>query len=308
MINTGIKILLGLTACMAGGNVYASCEMVQRSDLSVPASPIIGTVALNATVSAPADMPLGTILYRGVFNRPIQVAIKCTEQGQFYTLQKMATSAGTLGKAEDFNSPVPVGSVVFKTSMPGVGFALNSGYTVYDVPHAAAVCVNSSNCIWNGDSIVNAASIMYLIKTGPITPGTIIGASLPVYSELFGQDGFMVTTMAMPFTGSITVPPPSCTTPDVAVEMGTWSVGDFRGKGSGTEWQDASIRMTGCDNFYGYRAGHNLDNGGTASLSEPVYKNKYTVSLSPSPRPSTATAALCPSRRAIIQPAAWAFK
>nr|WP_226886261.1 fimbrial protein [Serratia ureilytica] len=86
--------------------------------------------------------------------------------------------------------------------------------------------------------------------------------------------------MRLCFTGAINVEAQTCTTPDVFVAMGKYDMGRyFTGKGSVTEWKDASIRLLNCPKFHGTVEAQYSDNG-TGSISGTT-GNSLTLSLTP---------------------------
>ncbi|MEL0554868.1 MULTISPECIES: fimbrial protein [Enterobacteriaceae] len=281
-----------MIAGLAGRNALASCQIGEPAEgkpsLTAPA---ISVVPLAASISAPADLPVGTVLYRGAFQAIWRVSIICTQSGAFYRQLKVIDSGADIGSVDDFNVPatlIPSGSRVYTTSLPGVGVAFNTGAQGNDLVSAAS-CSDSINCSFVGavstGEVIGAEYTLsvLLIKTasGPVTPGMINGESLPSFERLYGQADSMVVVQKSSLKGSVTVTAPTCTTPDVKVMMGTWDASQFAGKGSGTEWQDASIRMTGCGQFHGYYAGHTQVNGGAVSSNGPATQNQYTFKLTP---------------------------
>jgi type 1 fimbria pilin len=55
----------------------------------------------------------------------------------------------------------------------------------------------------------------------------------------------------MCFSGSINIVSKTCTTPDITVDMGSYSLNTLKVKGKTTGWKDASIHLVNCPVFYG---------------------------------------------------------
>lgn len=92
---------------------------------------------------------------------------------------------------------------------------------------------------------------LILIKIGDVTPGVLVGSTLPIVS-LFGNFGdARVNGFKMGISGTIQIVSKTCSTPDVSVPMGTHLVNKFTGLNSSTGWTDFSIALNDCPAFHG---------------------------------------------------------
>lgn len=94
---------------------------------------------------------------------------------------------------------------------------------------------------------------IYIIKIGPVSPGTIKGSDLPSSSmRLIPEGGNTLVLSSLNITGTINIISQTCQTPDVNVPIGQVGINQtFKGKGTASAWQDALIRLTNCPQFYG---------------------------------------------------------
>ncbi|HBR6860763.1 TPA: type 1 fimbrial protein [Klebsiella aerogenes] len=228
------------------------------------------TIPLSGTISIPEDTPVGSLIYTGYVagSQNQEVHVSCDKTAQFYN-QLVLNPLPAL----DGGWTPPAGQRVYKTSLQGVGLHL---YVASGQLNPNSVCTNTYGCKFSPLGIW-----MYrLVKTGPISPGVINGSSLPQVTLNFGQSGSMVKIITLTPSGNVTITTPTCTTPDVAVEMGSWDIKKFTGKNATTDWRDASIRMTNCQRFYGglKTTEHNLT-GQITSNSQ--LSNFWTLRLTP---------------------------
>lgn len=274
---------------------------------------IVRPAMANCTIDAPtvtAPMPLqlgnftvgadladGTVLYKQTYNLNYQpggghwIQVDCTSDNQI-----MANYSFT-------QTPLPLSSwgggaltgKVYETGVPGIGVyfgqGTNSGYgTVIPLSKPAAYEPNGNNGEFNCNS-ANCLVIgqfkrwdVYFIKTGQVSPGTIVGGNLPCigvnYTNDVNSSENQVANICM--TGTLNVVASTCKTPDVTVPMGSYDVSSFSGEGSATKWVDASIKLTDCPVYYGrgssgswYADASGTNNGGTPT------KNSLTVRLTP---------------------------
>ncbi|HBU8851332.1 type 1 fimbrial protein [Citrobacter sp. Cs237] len=87
-------------------------------------------------------------------------------------------------------------------------------------------------------------------KPAVVQPGIIHGSSLPQFTVLAGQPDSMIPIGYVTFSGAFTITKPTCTTPDVQVQMGKWDINDFKGPDKATEWQYVNYYLEGCGMFY----------------------------------------------------------
>ena len=270
-----VQILAVTVILFWGGNVRAACQLyVNGGGTPEPLS----IEPLNGVISAPPDLPVGTILYRGVLQSPQpNIGVQCDQKGQFYYSTSLTSALGVTGYTAGIPpfSNIPGNMPVYKTNLPGVGAAVNTTDLL-----ASSGCVDEIAC-YRVEPTTALNLRIYLVKTGDITPGIINGGQLPVYSYMLGQSGQQVSIVTRQFSGQVTITVPTCTTPDVEVNMGTWKVNQFTGKGSATDWRDSSLVLSNCPSFYGYGASHTTSYGTEITYSPAATLNSWALNLSP---------------------------
>jgi len=206
-------------------------------------------VTMPAAVTVPRDAQIGSVLGSWVSTSNTPNYFSCTVTGSyasgmlFETVSMTKTSMTVTG-------PHGLAYTVWNTNVPGVGIAIGvnpyvstCGYQgwqnlgkpsgTFPTPWSGGVCTQ------NGSLTNGGQAEMALVKTGPITAGTVTGLQF---------EGASVTgpTIHGPFTvapsghvlfslspTNITVA--ACTTPDVTVNMGSHMQSEFTGIGSTTK-------------------------------------------------------------------------
>ncbi|MBN3817323.1 fimbrial protein [Paraburkholderia sp. Se-20369] len=209
-------------------------------------TPSAVTVAMPVAVPVPRDAPIGTVLGSWVSTSNTPNYFSCTVTGSyasgmlFETVSMTKTSMTVAG-------PHGLAYTVWNTNVPGVGIAIGvnpyvstCGYQgwqnlgkpsgTFPTPWSGGVCTQ------NGSVTNGGQAEMALVKTGPITAGTVTGLQF---------EGASVTgpTLKGPFTvapsghvlfslspTNITVA--ACATPNVTVNMGSVMQSAFKGIGS----------------------------------------------------------------------------
>ncbi|QFI19941.1 type 1 fimbrial protein (plasmid) [Klebsiella aerogenes] len=237
---------------------------------------------ISGTISVPNDLPVGTILYTGVNNRPQpNIGATCDSAGVFYHKQLLETSltqSGYVAGTPPF-SHISGSAPIYKTNVPGIGVTVNSNLTTTITTTKECRSGEYSKCYLLPTTTANHKVL--LVKIGDVSPGVINGEQIPVFRWYLGQTGQWVEVLKRIFNGQIAITVPTCRTPDVTVPMGTWQVSEFTGKGKATEWKDASIIMNDCGQFVGYAAEHNTGYGLTTNYTPPTIKNRWELTLSP---------------------------
>lgn len=240
----------------------------------------------NITVGA--DLADGTELYKQTYNLNFSsnsLLVNCTGNAQFYGYYSFS------------NTPLPPSSwsggnsgKVYETGVPGIGIYVRQGTNgsitmpdkkpLFPLNGHTGTCTGSSCNPFEGFRRWD----IHLIKTGPVSPGTIQGSQLPCvkvnYTNDVPSDENMVQNVCM--AGSINVVASTCKTPDVTVPMGSYDVSTFSGEGSATKWVDASIKLTDCPVYHGHggRGSWYVDGRGTNNSGKQT-KNSIMVKLTP---------------------------
>ncbi|CAI1658608.1 P pilus assembly protein, pilin FimA [Serratia fonticola] len=256
-----ISILFGgglLTTLSHSGWAVQSCEFDQGT------STVSLTVPLNpGVISVGADIPVGTIIYQGAWTNTPAYMLCLIDQPPAYYNWAVSIVHAPLGLS-GLNSG-PFAGAVYNTNIPGIGVAISR----YNNRSAAVVGTpgyrDEEIEIGDGGSFATLSSAtryVSLIKTGPLIPGnyTIEATSFPTASDDILNSRFSSPISGLPlrlnhvtFQGNLTVLTQTCTTPDVAVTVGSYEIHDyFTSINSTTPWVDASIALTNCPTFYGF--------------------------------------------------------
>ncbi|MGR7721664.1 fimbrial protein [Klebsiella aerogenes] len=269
-------ILLVLLVC--GGGVQSVSAVCKLFVYGGGTPSVVSNELMNATISAPADVPVGTILYKGAKqDYQLNIGVMCDhdQREQFYMKHWVDGALGDTGYKAGSGafSHIPGNGTIYKTNIPGIGIVFDRADDIY--PHECGVTIG---CFIDGFA---RPHYFYLVKTGNVTPGILNGSQLPVFHRSLGPKQQMLEIWTRRLSGQVIITAPTCQTPDVRVEMDKWSVSHFTGKGATTAWKDASITMNNCGQFYGYSAGHNHSFSGGISHTGPAVKNTWELNLAP---------------------------
>lgn len=272
----GLLLLTGSLWMMDG---KAACQL-QTID-GKPAAPftINADITMGAAI-APYNADPGKKLYSFdlTTERGYTHKISCDKPGDFF---RELRSSKPL-------TPVPnkTGLPVYDNQLYDIGLkGLAVATTGYNVEWGVCPGPLNKECIFNyTNNTINVLSFeMNIFKNDHIAlqPGIIHASSLPQFTVLVGQKGSMVPVAYITLSGTFTINKPTCTTPDVQVQMGKWDINDFKGPDKVTEWRDATIYFTGCDMFYGYSNYRTVyvDTGRVFDQTGP--RNEWKASLNP---------------------------
>jgi type 1 fimbria pilin len=275
-------IWLVLLLIMTCNKAIAICAFAPTADypaysvtkMTVPLAPV--------TISVPPDAAVGSTFYRqriSITTGAEKIRVSCDEAGLFQYLY----AYNTLPLTE-----TTTGSKIYKTGIDGIGIKfVNSGNTPFPVSVSTTGCTASKTCVIAGNGIWNAISFFDLVKTADaVGVGTIQASRLPTVLYSFGQAGSMVGIYEINISGNLTINTPTCDiTPasqSMTVLMGTHHVSDFTGKGSGTEWKNASIQLNNCGWFYGNGPKSVVSFDGTSNhILSGLANNAADITLTP---------------------------
>jgi major type 1 subunit fimbrin (pilin) len=249
MIVKSFFIVCMLLLTFASTCCYSSCYFYSAMGMRMIEK---FTIPLSITLSVPAGTETGRSFFQqniDIVNTPSNfwrmVWIKCPTKGQYWFNYDYA--------ATHFPAS-PVNNKIYETGFPGVGikFSVNGNDIPFRTP--VAECSNTSDCRFPDGW--QARSVVSLVKTQQtLSPGEISGNSLPTAIYQLGQSGKMINIYQIAFSGTIKITVPTCdialASSNMAVAMGIENESAFAGPGQGTEWKDASIRLTNCQRFYG---------------------------------------------------------
>lgn len=276
-------LLLTLTLLLCSLSAYSFASCTFRNDAGDMKATKSFTMPISGTLSIPPNTAIGQEIYRQNINLANQSTtfITCTSTGQFYYNYKYLTTP---------TAPSSYSSTVYNTNIPGIGIKFSTATnSAGDFPATVATtsnCTAATICGWNNG--YTAVSWFSLIKTAEnISPGVLSASSLPSVTYAFGQRGAMVDIYRISLSGSLQITVPTCNiTPasqSMTVNMGSHDVDVFTGKGTATEWKNASIQLTNCGLFYGNSQGGNTMatfNGSTVAY-QSLNNNYLTITLTP---------------------------
>ncbi|MBB1201009.1 type 1 fimbrial protein [Enterobacteriaceae bacterium 89] len=244
------------------------------------------------TLNVGEDLPLGSVIYNFTTRAGVETGVTCHSDTLPQTFQVPIN-------VDYLTTPLPLSGYagsglagkVYETGHPGVGVVITG------------ICRPVANCLiprvdnaLNFDMTLNTLTVrvgrgwnVWLIKTGPIAPGTINGSMLPSLktfmapSTIYSYDPGYLNTVS--FNGSINFTAATCQTPDVNVNLGKYDVKDFDSIGKTTPWIASNIRLINCNAaFSGYYDLNNTSVSLTGSGVLPAgtrNNNALNVSLSP---------------------------
>ncbi|WP_423978961.1 fimbrial protein [Klebsiella aerogenes] len=281
-------LALGIFLFVISRSVWAICTLDTTHVESAPMPLQLGAI------TAGADLADGTVLYKQTYNLDFTsgnqaITVTCTGNGN---PSGHYTYSSTPLPLSSWSSGIESGKV-YETGVPGIGVWVHQGTTGDAALPVSKLLSNSGDvhCSLTGGN--NQCIVfggfkrwdVYLIKTGPIQPGTIVGSNLPCIRVNYNVSGSLSEGLVeenVCMSGTINVVASSCKTPDVTVPMGSYDVSSFSGKGSATKWVNASIKLTDCPVYYGHGSSGSwyVDASGTNNSGTPT-KNALTVRLTP---------------------------
>lgn len=252
-------------------------------------TPTNTTIGLEpANISVGPDTPDGTVIYRMQAGDQSKNSFLCNaandESWTVAYFLKLTNAPLPLSSW----SGSPFGGAVYETNVPGIGVAVWYNFNAITVgsPYKRAEATYTGNTTV---SPLQSFDISF-IKIGPVSPGTVQGASLPkveweVNAVSPNLSGLPLALRYIDFTGAVNITVPSCQTPDVTVNMGTEEIRtSFNGVGSQTQWVNADFSLINCPVFYGnfnntrFPAHNNSNDSVTVPDSVP---NTFDVIVAP---------------------------
>ncbi|OHW38048.1 MULTISPECIES: fimbrial protein [Pseudomonas] len=247
-MNIGALIKAGLAVgalwAVAGTAMAVTCTYMDGI------RPAVGSMPLQVSaITVGRDVPVGTEVYRQKFSMAAGQApkLECLYAPYQQWTELTVDSSYALASV----SSGTYANKVYRTSIPGLGVAFNSlgGPLPRQSGRAWTTCTSGWRCLVPFDGPSNFELI--LIKLGDVTPGVLMGSTLPIVS-LFGNFGdARMQGFRMGISGSIQIVSRTCSTPDVSVPMGSHLTAKFTGINSTTGWTDFAIALNNCPAFSG---------------------------------------------------------
>lgn len=279
MHKTGMLFLFILLMGMCNGSIIAACDFSPTVTYPQASTKTFALPLAMTAISVRSDLATGTVIYRqniDISTNAQKPRVVCDSTGHF----QLSYSYASLPRQETSS-----GSKIYQTGVDGVGIQFihdNGTYFPYSYPTTS--CINSKSCFFS--SVWPVSSYFVLVKTAEnITGGIVSGSGLPVARYSLGQANSRVPIYEIKITGSLTITTPTCNiTPanqSMTVPMGSHHVSDFTGKGSGTEWKNASIQLSDCGWFYGNSATAVATFDGTSNTVKALTNNAADITLTP---------------------------
>ena len=281
MKNTSLFLLFNALFLFFSGTVYAGCSF--KDEPGYLSSTKSFTMAISGTISVPADIPVGSEIYRRKIEFADQgvIYVVCTEKFPFQTRYQYLT---TPLAATTFSDKV------YETGVPGIGVKFVRNNSLEDFPTVIEEtnCESYLGCVYR--SGWSASSRLVLVKTAAnVTPGIVEGSKLPSVVYSFGQSGSMLDIYKVNVEGSVQVTSPTCdispASQSMTVPMGQYNINVFTGKGATTAWKNASIKLNNCGQFYGDTPSgffNGIFDGNSTITVEAGFKNN-TLSITVTP-------------------------
>lgn len=247
MGNRSSWIVCGLLLLNSGVVSAGSCKF----DSSNPTGNLglIATMPLSGgNLTVGRDVPVGAEVYRQTYSPSSELLVTCngittdvTERNYFSRLPLPSAN---------WNSG-PYAGKVYQSGVPGIGVAIWRGASVLPYDWNWGNCTGwTVTCTIRLYPFSNSMTVS-LIKTGPVSAGTVNGANFPSIARDLISDTTL-QAIRVNFVGSINIVSRTCSTPDVSVPMGTHIVNEFSGKNTFTPWIDFNIALNNCPAFNGY--------------------------------------------------------
>ncbi|MBL5859509.1 type 1 fimbrial protein [Serratia fonticola] len=293
---------------LLGGVLLTAASSASWAAVTVTLNTGVQTVVVPLSppqISAGVDVPVGTVLYQASLimkDGSMTIRWPASDVGKYLYYTTSAFVSNTPKPLANLTTG-PYANAVYQTGIPGIGVAILSASgtpltTTARYVEAQNLLGSELSGLLNHSGASNVRNVV-LVKTGPLTPGTYTasGANFPTVTQ--GMDvsqtshtnaaatsGLPVYDWIFSFQGSITVSAQTCTTPDVAVTLGTYAIAEkFRALNSTTPWIDASVALINCPRFYGFYNSTNAPllmnyNTGTG-ISTTSLNNSIGVRLTP---------------------------
>lgn len=253
------------------------------------------TGTMTGSMSIGDDVPVGTIVYYASFASRYGPGMSCNAQPVISGRIELPFTNELTNISHQVVPGITVkGGSVFETNIKGIGVVFNGhnqkGDTEYDNYNVTLGSPNGT-----GGTL---RAYLYLVKTGPVSPGFIDASSFPIRKRIFQKptngipDGYVVKQDNFPYIGNVfvakggvTVINSTCSLDEKNIEipMGEYEASSFKSIGQPTEWKSSTIRISGCSAFSpGY---YKKDVGGLGPdftmEDKPDVKNRVTITISP---------------------------
>ncbi|MBV8874235.1 MAG: type 1 fimbrial protein [Metakosakonia sp.] len=282
MCRKGFVIVSVLLFMLFNHQAIAACAFAPNEEFPANSLKKMTVPLAKNAISVPPGTAVGSVIYSQKINITSgadKLRVTCDITGAFQFIRDYKTLPLT---------ETTPGSKIYKTGIAGIGIRfVNSANTKFPVTSPAIGCEVSKTCYITNNGLWAASSWFDLVKTADtVGAGTIVASNLPTTLYSFGQSGSMVNIYEINLSGSVSINTPTCNITPVSqsmtVLMGSHHVSDFTGKGSGTEWKNASIQLSDCGWFYGNSPAAAVATfDGTSNTVKALTNNAADITLTP---------------------------
>lgn len=246
MFSTLIKSMLASAALWAATNTAMALTCTYVDDIR----PANGVMPLQiSAITVGRDVPVGTEVYRQKFKVASSQSptVRCL-YAPYQTLTEMNVNSniGVTGWSSG-----KYANKVYRTGIEGLGVAFGSAGKTMPWKSSSAPAECRPGTICETSLAILTEFELVLIKMGDVRPGVLVGGNLPSVSTYAHFNAIRMLAFSMTISGSIQIVSRTCSTPDVAVPMGTHQTKEFTGLNSTTGWKDFSIVLNNCPAFHG---------------------------------------------------------
>lgn len=255
------KVMKGLLALLLfwAGASHAATFTCQESSTWPPQANVF---TLNGVISVGDDIPVGSVIYRARL-WAAAMGVRCTTPDE----SGVGIDIYTPARVEVINAPTSVvagvtaptkGEKVYETNIPGIGVSITAEGIMPYVWATAKFKLKAVNSIDSTSTATFSRLDLKLIKTGPVSPGTVNAINFPQLQITFTTPtapvgstftGFPIPYSTVSYNGTIQIVKSTCRTEvaDKVVDLGSHEVNDIKNtSGRATTWTDASLRLIGC--------------------------------------------------------------
>jgi type 1 fimbria pilin len=254
------------------GNAHATdpgtCAFATTPPFPEAGSRVSLQTPLSGSFTIGRDLPVGSIIYQRIIPTSGANSVFCSPAGLYSAVLSYTSTPYPLAS---YTSPT-YGNV-YQTSVPGIGAVITAGAAGTALP-ATLATYNFTAGGYATPLGTSGQTTLYLIKTGPVSPGTLTGSGLPVTHQTEGTNS--LEALVSSFIGAINIVAGTCVTPNVTVNLGTHTLSELTGVGTSTGLVNVPIQLNNCPAFYGQS--QVVINGGAAL---PVTANTLSFQVNP---------------------------
>jgi len=229
--------------------------------------PLVNVANLNGSITVGPDVPLGTEIYNASYYPGPANAIGCSKGSQNRTRRYVSLPYPKSSYVSE-----RFGDNVYETGVPGIGVVVWFDGNAF--PYTKQDEFN--------DDYVNIIFPlqMYdisLLKIGPVGAGTVSGADLPTFEYRMDGANSALLLWSGRVQGSLNIVARTCSTRDIAIDLGVHQLSEIPAVGNGTPWVDVPVELRNCPAFFGQHRQWRTTGTSQAELSSTPNQIRYRV-------------------------------